>query len=76
MGVLTQYFYASTHKEKIHVFFTADHFFVVFYQFMVNIFCINNSTDVSIGGQILKRRKENEKVCRFSVHRNVARRLQ
>ena len=76
MGVLTQYFYASTYKEKIHVFFTSDHFFVVFYQFMVNIICINNSTDVSIGGQILKRRKENEKACRFNFHRIVARRMQ
>ena len=43
---------------------------------MVNIFCINESTDVSIGGQILKRRKENEKAYRFSVYRNVARRMQ
>jgi hypothetical protein len=75
VGILTQYFYASINKEKIH-FFSSDHFFVVFYQFMVNIFCISNSTDVSIGGQILKRRKENEKACRFSVHRIVARRMQ
>ena len=42
---------------------------------MINIVCINDSTDVSIGGQILKRRKENEKVCRFGVHCVVARRM-
>jgi hypothetical protein len=31
---------------------------------------------MSIGGQILKRRKENEKACRFTVYRIVARRMQ
>jgi hypothetical protein len=43
---------------------------------MVNIISINYSTDVSIGGQISKRRKENEKASSFSIHRIVARRMQ
>jgi hypothetical protein len=42
---------------------------------MINIFCINYSTYVSIGGQILERRKENEKVNRFIVYRFYARRM-
>jgi hypothetical protein len=42
---------------------------------MVNIFGINYSILMSIGGQIIERRKENEKASCFTVHRIVARRM-
>jgi hypothetical protein len=42
---------------------------------MINIFFINNSSDVSIGWQIIERRKENEKADCFSINGIIARRM-
>ena len=63
-------------KKKTTFFYFCSFFYCVL-TIYAYIFVINDAINlVSTGGQILKRRKENEKASRFSVHRFVARRMQ